>query len=299
MSRVRFYATRHSLILGLILFATLLAAVNYDNNLVYLILFWLVGMAVVSGVYSHRNLASITVKPGASWPVFAGSDLRFTLQVHNASRQPVSALALRVPLDGKEVTAFLDEIAPGDTELVELVAPVPKRGVYRLETATVESEFPLGILGVRREATLHQPYIVYPALQGDNPFPDIVFDAQDQDAGSRSGGDDFYGVRAYLPGEPQRHIDWKAVARGMPMMVKQFTGGGAGRLWFPWQALDGLETEARLSQLAQWIVQADEQNLFYGLLLPGQQYEPDKGKEHRHHLLTALARFQSGKERRS
>lgn len=295
MSRVRFYATRHSLVLGLILIATLLAAVNYDNNLVYLILFWLVGMAVVSSVYSRQNLVAVTVKPGASWPVFAGSDLRFTLQVHNGSRQPISALALRVPINGEEVTAFLDEVAPGDTELVELVAPVPVRGIYRLPSVTVESEFPLGIIGVRREEPLQQPYIVYPELKGDYPFPDIVYDAQDQDSGTRSGGDDFYGVRAYLPGEPQRHIDWKAVARGMPMMVKQFTGGGAGRLWFPWSALDGLDTEARLSQLAQWIIQADEENLFYGLLLPGQQFEPNKGKEHRHRLLTALAGFQRGK----
>ncbi len=299
MSRVRFYATRHSLVLGLILLATLLAAVNYDNNLVYLILFWLVGMAVVSSVYSHRNLASVTVRPGASWPVFAGSDLRFTLQVHNSSRQPISALALRVPMDGQEVTAFLDEVAPGDTELVELVAPAPRRGLYNIESATLESEFPLGIIGVRTEALLRQPYIVYPALKGDSPFPDIVYDAQDQDAGTRSGGDDFYGVRAYLPGEPQRHIDWKAVARGMPMMVKQFTGGGAGRLWFPWKALDGLDPESRLSQLAKWIVEADEENLFYGLLLPGQQFEPDKGKEHRHRLLTALAGFQMKKEKAS
>lgn len=289
MSRVRLFPTRHSLVLGLILLAMLLAAVNYDNNLVYLILFWLVGMVMVSAVYSHRNLALVEVKEGACWPVFAGSDLRFGVQVRNNATSPVSALTMRVRVAGKETVAYLDEIAPGDTELVELVVEVPRRGLFQIEEAAVESEFPLGILGVRRLAKLRQPYVVYPELKGDLPFPDIVYDAKDQDSGIRSGGDDFYGVRSYTPGEPQRHIDWKAVARGLPLMVKQFTGGGAGRLWFPWAALEGMETEARLSQLAHWIVQADEQNLHYGLILPGHVHEPEKSKEHRHRLLRALA----------
>ena len=41
-------------------------------------------------------------------------------------------------------------------------------------------------------------------------------------------GDDFAGVRAYVPGESQRHIDWRAVARGQPLMTKQFAAEAEG-----------------------------------------------------------------------
>ncbi|MEM1058346.1 MAG: DUF58 domain-containing protein [Verrucomicrobiota bacterium] len=289
MGRVRFYLTRNSLVLGLVFFAMLLAAINYDNNLVYLILFWLVALVIVSMVYSHRNLKAVEIKPGAIWPVFAGSELRFGLQVHNQSPQPLCALVVRAQLNGEEVAEVIDEIGPGDTEQILLVAEAPQRGLYRIGGVRVDSEFPLGVFGTSRESTLAQPYIVYPEPRGESPFPDIIYDARDQQSGQQSGGDDFDGVRAYRPGEPQRHIDWKAVARGLPLMVKQFTGGGSGRLWFPWQALDGLDMEARLSQLTYWIIQADEQNLEYGLILPDRRFEPGRGTEHRHELLRALA----------
>ena len=80
-------------------------------------------------------------------------------------------------------------------------------------------------------------------------------------------GDDFAGVRAYVPGESLRHVDWKAFARGRPLSVKQFTGGGGYELWLDAAEMGRLPLEARLSQLALWVVNAEKEEIPYALKL--------------------------------
>jgi len=58
---------------------------------------------------------------------------------------------------------------------------------------------------------------------------------------------------------------------------------------FDFGRLPGLEAEARLEQLARWIVDADACGERYGLVLPGGVFAPDRGTEHRRCALTALA----------
>jgi hypothetical protein len=43
-------------------------------------------------------------------------------------------------------------------------------------------------------------------------------------------------------------------------------------LWLDWAQLPGLDTEARLSQLTRWVLEADRLGLGYGLNLSGNQF---------------------------
>ena len=60
---------------------------------------------------------------------------------------------------------------------------------------------------------------------------------------------------------------------------------------FDFAQLRSLDEEARLSQLARWVVDAEAHGERYGLTLPGMQLGPDRGPEHRHRCLAALALF--------
>ena len=94
--------------------------------------------------------------------------------------------------------------------------------------------------------------------------------------GTRVEGDDYGGVRAWQPGESQRHIDWKAAARGQPLLTKQWTGEADEILRLDWHALAPLGDEARLSQLAKWIVLAERGTAAYELRLPGKRLAPGR-----------------------
>jgi uncharacterized protein (DUF58 family) len=60
---------------------------------------------------------------------------------------------------------------------------------------------------------------------------------------------------------------------------------------FDFTRLGTLDTETRLEQLARWIVDAEAGGERYGLELPGSHLDPDRGPEHRHRCLAALARY--------
>ena len=51
----------------------------------------------------------------------------------------------------------------------------------------------------------------------------------------------------------------------------------------------GADTEARLSRLCAWVLQADRIGARYGLRLPGREIAPDEGPNHRQRCLEALA----------
>jgi uncharacterized protein (DUF58 family) len=107
-------------------------------------------------------------------------------------------------------------------------------------------------------------------------------------------GDDFAGVRPYVPGESQRHIDWKAVARGQPLMTKQFAAEAEGSVHLDFFAIRFPDVEDRLSQLALWVIEAERARRPYDLSLPGVEIPPAIGQSHFHQCLRALGLFPGG-----
>ena len=75
------------------------------------------------------------------------------------------------------------------------------------------------------------------------------------------------------------------------MPVKVFSGATSGVTMLRWQDVVAGDTEARLSQLSRWVVDADARRLRYGLCLPGVDLSPDCRRQHRQRCLEALALY--------
>jgi uncharacterized protein (DUF58 family) len=110
-------------------------------------------------------------------------------------------------------------------------------------------------------------------------------------------GDDFAGLRDYVPGEPQRHIDWKAVARGRPLMTKEFAAETKGAVSLDFFEVRLADVEEKLSQLTLWVIEAERARQPYGLRLPGLEISPALGQMHFHSCLRALSLFEVGSAR--
>ena len=109
----------------------------------------------------------------------------------------------------------------------------------------------------------------------------------------RQGQDDFAGLRNYQVGDSLRHVAWKAVARGQAVLTKQFSGLAAGELWLDWDAMPTeMHTEARLSRLTRWVLDAARTGQAFGLRLPSRIIPPGVGATHQEQCLTALALFE-------
>ena len=283
--------TRISLALLFVLAAMWYTGASQANAANYLLLFATLSIFLVSIPHTVLNLSGLKVSAESINPTFAGQEVAVPVEIVNQSRQPRYTCVLALP--GHEgVPEIVDEVAPGKGARVTLRFPATARGEYSIERVRLTSAYPLGFLRARKETAARQSYFVYPKPAGDSNLPSHLADARNPGRVTLFGeGDDFAGVRAYVPGESQRHIDWKAVARGQPLMTKQFTMETDDLLYLDYDQMLEKEIEARLSQLALWIVEAERLHRRYALRLPGVEIPPSSGDAHYHHCLQTLAVF--------
>jgi len=186
----------------------------------------------------------------------------------------------------------IDYIPADRAARVTLRFPARQRGEYQVGTLCLTSAYPLGFIRFLKKFASAQTYIVNPKPAGDVRLPSSFVHRRDGRTLTELGeGDDFAGVRDYVPGESQRHIDWRAVARGQALMTKQFAAEAEGVVYFDFAALHFANVEERLSQLALWIIEAERARRPYGLRLPGTEIPPAIGQPHFHQCLRALSLF--------
>jgi uncharacterized protein (DUF58 family) len=268
------------------------AASSQNNTAVYLLFFALTAVFLVSIPHTLINLAGVTVTLESVQPAFVGQEVSLPLEIMNDSR--ATRHGIELALSGSNSGRKRIDYIPADMAArVTLRFPARQRGEYQVGTLCLTSAYPLGFIRFLKKFASAQTYIVYPKPAGDVRLPSSLVHRRDGRTLTELGeGDDFAGVRDYVPGESQRHIDWRAVARGQPLMTKQFAAQAEGVVYFDFAALHFANVEERLSQLALWIIEAERARRPYGLRLPGTEIPPAIGQPHFHQCLRALSLFQ-------
>lgn len=280
--------TRYGLLFVTVLAAMLLGALNYNNNLGFLLTFLLGGMAFVSILYTVRNLSGLTVGSVRSRPVFAGetASFKFVLQTTAPDRPAVRFAFPESPEIQQDLPAGMDA-------LIILKEIARTRGVFSPGPLTISTRYPLGIFRSWARLNLPTECLVYPKPL---PGPLALSDGPSAsgESGSRPmgpGAEDFQGLRPYAPGDPLQHISWKTYSQGQGLFTKRFTAQRGAAVRLEWDRLGTKDPEERLSRLCYMVLDAHRRHILYGLRLPGVEVLPDWGEAHKHECLRALARF--------
>lgn len=267
------------------------AASSQNNPAVYLLLFGLTAVFLVSIPHTLLNLGNVTIAPESAKPAFAGQEVSLPVEIMNCSRATRRGIQLVVPGRGGK-RKHIDYIPAGKAARVTFRFPAKQRGEHRISTFRLTSIYPLGFVRVSKKFVSSQTYLVYPKPSGDPRLPmDRARSPHSRPQTELGEGDDFAGVREYVPGESQRHIDWKAVARGQSLMTKQFAAEAEGSVHLDFSALHFHGAEERLSQLALWVIEAERMRRPYSLRLPNAEIAPAVGEAHFHRCLRALSLF--------
>jgi len=296
---IRLRPTALWIIFGPVLGCMWLAAVNYANNLVYAILYLIGALSFISIFHTWRNVSTLRIEHIRIQPAFAGEEVRLEIYLRNPSAHTIYGLFFarlgeeaglaRWPVPLRAPGGIGLRIDVGDSCSTALVFPSDRRGMYRFESLLVKASYPFGLFWASFRVPLSAEYFVYPQPKGNASWPDLHVGGEQGSPTSRKPGDDFAGVRTYMPGESLRHVDWKAFARGRPLSVKQFTGGSGHELWLDAADMSRLPLEARLSQLALWIVNAEKEEIPYALKLGRTALPLGLGPEQSRRALEALA----------
>jgi uncharacterized protein (DUF58 family) len=289
LSRRRLYIlpTRVGIGFGLLLLLMLVAGLNYANSIALFLTFLLAGFTLVTMHQCHRNLLGAQLVTATAQPAFAQQNGMLRLTFENPTEAALFQIAAGV---GDEPTTRADLPAHGLGQ-IELPVAASKRGRVRIDRLHLISTHPFGLF--RTWTWVHAPIemIVYPRPFGSVPMPANSGNQPGSRSRTHTGSDEWLGLRPFRDGDSPRQVDWKAYARDAPLLVKEYSAAGAEEWTFDFSSLGTLPLEVKLEQLARWIVDAEASGERYGLMLPSTYIKPDRGPEHRHQCLAALAIF--------
>ncbi|MEP6824800.1 MAG: DUF58 domain-containing protein, partial [Ramlibacter sp.] len=160
--------TRPGFMLGLTLAVLLVASINYQLNLGYLLTFLLAGSAVVGMHVCHATLRGLTLILIAPDAQYVGTSATFGVILSSERRSVRYGIGVAV-LDATHEDRWVWTDVPAQGSSTVHVAFKPgRRGLHRVPPLTAETRFPLGTVRVWTVWRPAAQVLVYPAPE---PMP--------------------------------------------------------------------------------------------------------------------------------
>jgi uncharacterized protein (DUF58 family) len=289
LSRRRLYIlpTRIGVGFGLLLGLMLIAGLNYANSTALFLTFLLAGFSLVTMHQCHRNMLGAQLLTATAEATFARRDGVLSLTLDN----PAPLARYRIGAAVADEPTLMADLPAGGRQNLDLRLAAPRRGRVRIDRLHLITTYPFGLF--RTWTWVHAPLemLVYPHPRGSLPMPMTSGNKAGRHTVINTGCDEWLGLRPFRDGDSPRQVDWKAYARESPLLVKEYGASTSELHQFDFSTLSRLDVEARLEQLARWVVDAEAIGERYGLTLPDTYIAPNRGPEHRHRCLAALALF--------
>lgn len=269
-----------------------IAAINYAVSLAFALAFMMVSVFILSILHSFNNLNQLTLTSRPAQDIFCGEEARFRVQLSRSPKRRHESLELSFVSATANAAASYADLSSNDTEEVDVFAEANRRGEFKAPRLRVLTRYPLGLCRAWSVVDLNMHCLVYPRpVQFSMSQFDSGASGGSDSAVNREGSEDFYGLRDYVPGDSLRQVAWKTVARGQDMQLKQFVDYVDNKVWLDWDMFYGFNTEERLSRLCYCVIQMSKSGNVFGMRIPGSEFPPATGPDHRKKLLRALARF--------
>ena len=265
----------------------LVASINYQLNLGYLLTFLLAGCATVGMHVCHGTLRGLSLNLVPPTPQFAQTSATIGVNLVNPRNSIRHGIGLAVL--GSTHWIWADVPAQGSST-VHIAFKPQRRGLQRVPTLTAETRFPLGTFRVWTVWRTAAQILVYPAPEA---FPPPLPPGEPKSGGAasaqvRSTGE-YDGVRPYRRGDPLKLVVWKKAAKAGELVSRDAQQVQRFELWLDFAHCGGAGTEHKLSRLCAWVLAADKQGSEFGLRLPGLELLPASGEVHKRRCLEALA----------
>ncbi len=260
------------------------AAVNTMNNLLYLVVSFMLSFMLLSGMLSLYNLKGLEVILLPPEEVYAGLETPFRVIIKNRKRLPSFLIEVKSG-EGYCLFPFIKEVAEGIIHL-----HFERRGLHESLKLEVSSSFPVGLFERYYSLSLPLNLIVFPKpLSVDEKALDFFGKGNNPALGQVKvrGYEELEGIKAYT-NEPVKLIHWKLSAKTGDLYVKEMVENVSPPIILSLNSVDG-SLEDRISKLAYLVIRFISQGRTVGLELPNKTIEASTGIAHKRRLLTELA----------
>jgi uncharacterized protein (DUF58 family) len=202
-----------------------LAAVNTGNNLLYLLLGWLLSVIVASGILSDVCLRAVHITRSAPKRIYANRPFLMALEARNTKKRFASySLEVEDICEGRTVDkrCYFLKLPEGKSQHTAYRHTIGRRGLYKFDGFRVATKFPFGLFIKSRLETAPSEVLVFPATHSVRlppPSGHRLGDNQSQKVGRRG---EFFGLREYRDGDDRRSIHWRSSARSDRLLVREY-----------------------------------------------------------------------------
>ena len=296
LRNVYIFFSREGMLFALLLIITFIAGINYGNNLVLGLCFYLISVWLISFHVTFAHISGLQVRLLDVTMAEAGAPVWVTLQLRNESRQPRRQLLLSFEQVEFEQLAKQKSEKTGkkahkknksstdnqnlilvtrlqDEQIIRLPVQTHSRGQLELPRLKIKTVYPLGIMRAWSYVYFARSAWVYPKPE--------VFDWQAQYAIAspedlpiggqyRQGQDDFDRLDNYIEGESLARVSWGHVARGQGMFTKHFADPVGHEQTLDYADMPAAQHEQKLAQMAYGALTLGELGVPFNMRLPNE-----------------------------
>ncbi|MFT5661199.1 MAG: hypothetical protein ACI9TV_001845 [Sulfurimonas sp.] len=258
LKRVKNRPTKFFFFLVIAIVILFLQAYMHNYNIVFLVMFLLVGVAGASSIYGVYNIYYIKVKLLSYERFFADTDSRYKLSIINEYENPSYDISVT---SSKEIV-HIESIKPYYSQTVSLKRKFNTRGRSTLQGIKIHSFFPLPQEMKYRDIEINKEIVVYAKPQGKSLLASYA-----KNSALSGEVDDFDGVKKFNQGDNTSYIHWASLAKNDSLMIKNFLYEDDNeKLHFDFKDIFGSD-ENKLSQLTLWVLECEKYRLDFTIKL--------------------------------
>lgn len=271
-------------------FGIFIGGINYQNNLLLGLSFFLASQFVLVILATYRNLAGLVVEAQGMEPNFVGEQGRLVYAL--TARDSAAQVAIGLRWRGSTAAPVFVSLMPKESAKVALPIALRERGWNAPGRLVIFTRYPMGLLRAWSQLDMAQSCLAWPKPV---ETPHMPFSGEAKADGAEQqwwqGEDEFYGLREYTDSDSPSQVDWKTYAQGRGLYVKEFVSPEASSEWLDWDSFQSGHNEQRLRWLCYWVLKRERERQPYGLRLPNGEIPIGLGAEQKQQALEALALF--------
>ena len=268
---------------------------NYENNLVLFVALSSLSALITSLIYSFFNLRGLSISHKESINnIYAGGSISIPIHLSNINKNHIIRELHLATGQGPDV--FIDNTPSSYTAQLNCVCH--QRGFYDIPLIKVDSVYPLGLIRAFSYFSIEEKVLVYPKPQSceymlQKDLNRSSFDSSRQQVHStRShGNDEISGLKNYRPGDAISLIDWKQLAKGKGLMVKDFSADESMDMYLTENSIKSRELEEQISMLTYAVIDLTRRDIQFGFRFREINIQPGNGFEHQQYILRRLALY--------
>lgn len=209
------------------------AAINTGNNLLYLLLGWMLSFIIASGVLSEATLKQLVVERRPPPKIFASEPFLMEVVIKNDKSKrasysiEVEDLQGTTPIDKR---CYFLKLPEGKSQRTSYRHTFVRRGLYTLTGYRLATKFPFALFRKSRDVDAPLELLVYPARIAVPRPPPRSATRGDTTAERLGRRGEFFGLREHRAGDDRRDVHWKSSARSGRLLVREYEDEFARRL---------------------------------------------------------------------